>query len=296
MLVQRYLPSEKERSHYSPPLQNIYIQNESDTNVEKLAKAFDKCDINYESNIHSKSLEQVFQSLVSFDEFTFNCVFMNSHKPLRKNFALFIQSHMQDQETKIRVFRACDLPHEINRDLEEGETALFFGYVLPLHRLFAEAFYSFRDWAEVSDCLSSLPVEIARWALTQQDGDDAWTPLHFATGSTIAPASLTELIIKLAPISVALSNIDGLCSLHVAAYHDNVAVIQMLTEACPYGIATPDFECETPFQRCHGKSARLAMMQGFVNACCDNKFEKNGSLLVRCCKFFKTINRFIIHI
>ena len=296
MLVQRYLPSEKESSNCTSPHHKLFIKNEIDANAVKLAKAFDKCDINYESNIHSKWLEKVFQSLVSFDKFTYNYLFLNCHKSLKNNFTFSIQLQMQDQETKIKVFRACKLPHEINRDLEEGETALFFGYMLPLHRLFAEAFYRFRDWAEVSDCLSHLPVEVARWALTQQDGDDAWTPLHFATGSTIAPASLTELIIKLAPISVALSNIDGLCSLHVAAYHDNVAVIQMLTEACPYGIATPDFECETPFQRCHGSCARLAMMQGFVNACCDNKFEKNGSLLVSYCKFFKSINCFIIHV
>ncbi len=89
MLVQRYLPSEKERSHCPPPLQNIYIQNKSDASAVKLAKAFDKCDINYESNIHAKSLEEVFQSLVSFDEFTFKFVFMNCHKPLRKFFCYF---------------------------------------------------------------------------------------------------------------------------------------------------------------------------------------------------------------
>jgi len=77
MLVQRYLPSEKESSNCTSPHHKLFIKNEIDANAVKLAKAFDKCDINYESNIHSKWLEKVFQSLVSFDKFTYNYLFLN---------------------------------------------------------------------------------------------------------------------------------------------------------------------------------------------------------------------------
>ena len=186
--------------------------------------------------------------------------------------------YRQDMNEKVQVMEAC--LHSSSMNIQFDDKALFFGYELPLHQLFAEAFYNFGDWSKVQKCIENLPVEVSRWALTRQDGESAWIPLHFAVASHSAPFSLIELIISIAPLSVAMSNVDGLCSLHIAAYYgSSSSVIEMLALNYPYGVVLADFDCATPFERSCIEEIRFAMMRGFIRGCCERKFYEHGSLV-----------------